>query len=60
MKEALLTVLSILMCCLGLFAGVGNVATMAFIVLTPKLRQLTFGKLLFNLAVSGKFQTNDQ
>ena len=60
MKEALLLVLSILMCGFGLLAGLGNAATMAFISLTPKLRQLTFGKLLFNLAVSGKFQTNDQ
>ena len=55
--EALLLVLSILMCSLGFFAGVGNVATMTFIALTPKLRQATFGKLLFNLAVSGKFYT---
>ena len=54
MNEALLTVLSILMCSLGLFAGLGNAATMTFIALTPKLRRLTFGKLLFNLAVSGK------
>ena len=54
MNEALLIVLSVLMCSLGLFAGLGNAATMTLIALTPKLRRLTFGKLLFNLAVSGK------
>ena len=55
MNEALLIVLSVLMCSLGLLAGLGNAATMTFISLTPKLHRLTFGKLLFNLAVSGKY-----
>ena len=54
MEDALLLALSILMCGFGLFAGLGNAATMTFIALTPKLRQTAFAKLVFNLAVSGK------
>ena len=56
-EEALLLVLSVLMCGFGLFAGLGNAATMTFIATSPRLRKLTFGKMLFNLAVSGKFFT---
>ena len=50
---AALTVLSVLMCLFGLLAGASNAVTMTFIVFSPKLRKLTFGKLLLNLAVSG-------
>ena len=50
---AALVVLSILMCGFGLLAGASNLALMTFIAVTPKLRKLTFGKLLLNLAVSG-------
>ena len=56
-EEALLLVLSVLMCGFGLFAGLGNAATMTFIAASPKLRKQTFGKMLFNLAVSGKLFT---
>ena len=52
-KDVVLLVLSILMCGFGLFAGLGNAATMTFIALTPEVRKQTFGKLLFNMAVSG-------
>ena len=54
-EEAVLLVLSVLMCGFGLFAGLGNAATMTFIAFTPRLRKQTFAKMLFNLAVSGKF-----
>ena len=54
-EEALLLVLSVLMCGFGLFAGLGNAATMTFIATSPRLRKLTFGKMLFNLAISGEF-----
>ena len=52
-KDVVLLVLSILMCGFGLFAGLGNAATMTFIAQTPEVRKQTFGKLLFNMAVSG-------
>ena len=48
-----LTVLSVLICVFGLLAGASNAAAITFIAFTPKLRKLTFGKLLLNLAVSG-------
>ena len=48
-----LTVLSVLICVFGLLAGASNVAAITFIAFTAKLRKLTFGKLLLNLAVSG-------
>ena len=54
MEDTSLLVLSVLICGLGIFAAVGNAATMTFIALTPKLRQMAYAKLVFNLAVSGK------
>ena len=47
-----LTVLSVLICGLGLVAGVSNMITMTYIALT-RMWKPSFGKLLFNMAVAG-------